>query len=82
MPCNDLRNIQLRIESAREELRRRAGENAPDGEFATAAWERAARVSLFSAQIDAQFHRARCPHCRTNTSPIAEPMAPDLAEAA
>jgi hypothetical protein len=65
MPCTDYRHIQLRIESAREELRRQAHENAPGrDELGPSAWERAARVSLFSAEIDAQFHKARCAQCR------------------
>lgn len=79
MPCTDYRYIQSRIESAREELSQRACEDAPGGdEFAISAWERAARVSLFSAEIDAQFHKARCPQCRG-----AEAFVPsELAEAA
>lgn len=80
MPCSELRHIQLEIESARAELRNRAPESASDrgDEFAFAAWERAARVSLFSAEIDAQFHRARCPEC-CRTEPFA---LPELADAA
>lgn len=84
MSCSELRHIQLEIESAREELRKRAAESAPDrgNEFAFDAWERVLRTSLFSAEIDAQFHRARCPQCRTKTAEIAEPLTPDLAQAA
>lgn len=79
MPCTDYRHIQSRIESAREELRRHADEKAPDrDEFVPPAGERAARVSLFSAEIDAQFHMARCARCRGRE----EFVAPELAEAA
>lgn len=79
MPCPDYRHIQSKIDLAREELLRRAHENASGAdEFAVSTRERAARVSLFSAEIDAQFHRARCPQCR-KTEAFA---LPELAEAA
>lgn len=63
MTCPEFHHIQNRVEIARAELRSRAAESAAD-EFAYSAWERAARTSLFSAEIDAQFHKAHCSQCR------------------
>lgn len=74
MSCPEFSHIQDRVESAREELRSRAAESAA-GEFAYAAWERIARTSLFSAEIDAQFHKARCSRCRSAEMANAELLA-------
>lgn len=74
MSCPEFRLIQDRVESAREELRSGVAESAA-GEFAYAAWERVARTSLFSAEIDAQYHKARCSQCRAAEAADTELLA-------
>lgn len=79
MSCPEFGRIQSIVEAAREELQRREMETVeePTGDVAFSAWERVTRTSLFSAEIDAQFHKARCPQCRSAAMPAAV-----LAEAA
>lgn len=84
MSCPELSRIQSTIETAREELRLRASEATTEaaGESAFSTWERVARTSLFSAEIDAQFHKARCPQCRQAKAAVYEPRTRELAQAA
>lgn len=78
--CPEFRRIQSIVETAREELRRREFESNPAEDAAFASWERVIRTSLFSAEIDAAFHKARCAKCKDRAASITESNL--LAEAA
>jgi hypothetical protein len=65
MACDELVRLRAISEGAREQLRQPAPELvvSPANELAWSTWERSLRTVIFSADIDADFHAARCPHC-------------------
>jgi hypothetical protein len=71
MACEELVRLKVILEQAREQLRQTAPESALSfaEEPAWSTRERTLRTTIFSAEIDAAFHAAKCPHCGPGTIP-------------
>ena len=80
MTCPGFIHLINTAEAARDELRHAAlaeAEVDPVLNFASSTRERLLRTTIFSAEIDAAYHRANCPQCNVSAVSDTDGIAGD-----